>query len=696
LRQLKGIPVHRPLLIAVVALFLALPAAAQTKKRIDKAADLPVFSYKVDGKLETLIRDDAKFRAFARDVRRDIDSVLAQYEISDKAKLRELESVLVRLDLIEGRYDSALAGAARIRELEEKPADKLLSGLLVRAIVEARRASGNTSSEAYRREVARFITADLDRMPYDVIQNEIKEAKASAEIMSEALALGYVNNVLQPTVDKAGILSSDLAPIVVASKYRLLFVLPLKETLVATYTPYLAAHKVEKPDIWAARNVELAAGKNYAPVTIAIWDSGVDSALFKGRVVTDPSGKPRSSHSTNIRTRRLASLPRSRGAQREASADERPAQGLFRSAIEHRQPEASEVKRTLSTLKPDEYKSTIEELSLAGQYIHGTHVAGIAVEGNPYARILNSRIEFSYTLLPDPCPSRELAEKDARNAQAVVDFMKQNGVRVVNMSWGGSVKSVESELEVCGIGKTAEERKAMARAYFDIAKNALTKAFASAPDILFITAAGNSNRDASFDEAIPADIVLPNLMTVGAVDRAGDEASFTSYGPTVVAHANGYQVESVIPGGEKLAESGTSMASPNVANSRREDARRQSEVEAVDVIALVRDTADRSADGRRALINPKKAVAAAQARNAKGPQLPLDGRRRSGRRRTLRGRHRSCYHDVVIAARERHGHCDRTVRSGTPLGQVPDLRSRDPARGEALPAVRRCGETGAT
>jgi len=33
-------------------------------------------------------------------------------------------------------------------------------------------------------------------------------------------------------------------------------------------------------------------------------------------------------------------------------------------------------------------------------------------------------------------------------------------------------------------------------------------------------------------ESIPAGIVLPNLMTVGAVDRAGDEASFTSYGPS--------------------------------------------------------------------------------------------------------------------------------------------------------------------
>ncbi|HVN36021.1 MAG TPA: S8 family serine peptidase [Casimicrobiaceae bacterium] len=607
---------HLRLLIAIVVLPLAFNAAAQGKKRVEKAADLPVFSYKVDGKLETLIRDDAKFRTFAADVRRDTDSVLAGYEIADKAKLRELLGVLVRLDLIEGRWDSALSGALRIRELEEKPADKLLSGLVVRAIVEARRVTGSTTADAYRREVSRLVAADLAGMPYEVIQNEIKEAKAGNEILSEALAMGYVNNVLQQTVDKAGSLSSDLAPIVVGAKYRLTFALPLKETMVATYTQYLDAHKVEKPDIWAARNVELAAGKDYTPVTIAVWDSGVDSALFKGRMVLDASGKPALlafDKYSNPAAGELAPIP----AELKGKLPQMKARLKGFSDLQSNidSPEASDVKRTLSALKPDEYKSTIEELTLAGQYIHGTHVAGIAVEGNPYARILTSRIEFSHTLLPDPCPTRELADKDARNAQAVIDFMKKNGVRVVNMSWGGTMKAVESDLELCGIGKTPGERKALAREYFDIAKAALTKAFASAPDMLFITAAGNSNRDASFDEDIPADIVLPNLMTVGAVDRAGDEASFTSYGPTVVAHANGYQVESVIPGGERLAESGTSMASPNVANLAAKMLAVNPKLTPAEVIKAIRETADRSPDGRRVLINPKNAVAAAQARN---------------------------------------------------------------------------------
>ena len=134
------------------------------------------------------------------------------------------------------------------------------------------------------------------------------------------------------------------------------------------------------------------------------------------------------------------------------------------------------------------------------------------------------------------------------------------------MSWGGSVAGIENALEQCGIGKNPEDRKNIARVYFEIGRTALTNAIRSAPQILFVAASGNENSDSTFAESIPAAIDAPNLLTVGAVDRAGDEASFTSYGKTVVAHANGYQVESVIPGGEKIAESGTSMAAPQATN----------------------------------------------------------------------------------------------------------------------------------
>jgi len=604
------------LLALIVALGLSTTALGQGKPRIEKAADLPRFTYKIDGSVEDVIRDDAKFRRFAADVRRDAESVLNGYEIDDRATLRQIEGELTQLDYLDGNLDSALKRAARVRELQEKPADKLMSGLQLRAMVGAQHKVGNRTSDAYRAETGRLIDADLAQMPYDVVQNEVKEAKASAEIASEALTLGYARTVVQPTVDKAGSLSSDLAPILVSARYRLTASLPLKATLIETYSRYLAAHKVDKPDIWAARDVQLAPGKALATVNVAVWDGGLDTALFADRIVKDANQPAVIAFDRYAKPAAGALQPIPAELQNRIPQMKSRLKGFSDLQSNIDSPEASEVKQYLSSLKPEEYKPAFEELGLAGNWMHGTHVAGITMAGNPYARLVTGRIEFDWHMLPDPCPTRELAERDARNQQAYVDFFKQHGVRVVNMSWGGSVKGIEEQLELCNIGSGPDERKKIARDYFEIQKDALTKAFASAPAILFVTAAGNSNEDASFVEDIPAGIALPNLLTVGAVDKAGDEASFTSYGPTVVVHANGYQVESVIPGGDKLAESGTSMASPQVANLAAKILAVNPKLKPEEVIRLIRGTADKTADGRRTLVNPKKAVQAAEAKSA--------------------------------------------------------------------------------
>jgi subtilisin family serine protease len=604
----------KKILLVLLAFCLSTAALAQAKKRIEKAADMPRFSYKVDGKLEDLVKDEKAFGRFAAEVRRDNQSVLDGYEIADKAAHRDLLTVQAQIDFLEGRYAEAAKRAEEIRALEEKPSDKLISGMGMRSMVAAQAKAGNITSDAYRQEVGRQIAAELAKHPYPVIANDIKEFKRSAEIIGEALMLGSLRDRLQPVVDKAGgVLSSDFAPAVIRSRFGLVARLPLKQTLIDSYSAYLAANKVEKADIWAARDVELPKGMKYAPVKVAVWDSGVDAPIFKDRLVRDGKGKPlflAFDVYENPSQSELMPIPAQLRSRIPTMKSRIKGLSDLQSNIDS--PEASEVKATLSQLKREEYKSVIEELGLVGNYSHGTHVAGITMAGNPYARLVNARLEFDYKLLPDPCPTRELAEKNVKNSKAFVDFFRKNGVRVVNMSWGGTVKDVENQLELCSIGKTPEERKAIAREYFDLQKKGLRDAFASAPEILFVAAAGNSNADAAFEEAIPADIVLPNLLTVGAVDKAGDEASFTSYGPTVKAHANGYQVESYLPGGDRVAFSGTSMAAPQVAGLAAKMLAVNPKLKPAEVIAIIQKTVEKTADGRRFLVHPAKAVAAAR------------------------------------------------------------------------------------
>ena len=588
-------------------------AQTPARPRIEKAADLPRFTYPLKGSLENLVRNDAAFATFAARLRSDLESVLGQYDIADKSMQRQMLGTLLQLDMLENKDAAALERIAAIRALEEKPADKLLSGMQPQAVIEARQSTGSTSSEPYQREVGQRIAKALQPLPYLVVANEVKSAKARAELAGEALVLGNVREGLQPIVDASGSLSSELAPGIVGARYALLLRLPLKQTLIDTYGSYLTANKVDKPDIWAARNVALPPGQPYSKVVVAVWDSGVDSALFKRQVLRDARGKPLLSAFDKYAkpaSTELQPLPPALRARLPQMIARTQGFSDLQSNIDS--PQAAEVKQLLSNLKAGEFKAVIEEINLAGNYQHGTHVAGIAMEGNPYARLLIARIEFGHTLKPDPCPSREQAQADARALTTQIDFLQRHKAQVVNMSWGGSVTAIESDLEQCDAGQSPEQRKALARELFSLMRDALTKGFASAPQILWITAAGNSNQDASFAEDAPADIRLPNLLTVGAVDRAGDEASFTSYGPTVKVHANGYQVKSVLPGGARVALSGTSMAAPQVANLAGKMLAVNPKLTPPEVIDLIVATANTTADGRRTLVNPVRALAAAR------------------------------------------------------------------------------------
>src|SRR5215510_13590160 len=97
---------------------------AQPRPRIEKAADLPRFTYPISERLDALVRDPKAFDAFATAVRRDTESVLAKYEIADKSSERQLLGTLLQLDLLDGRDADALKRIEQIRALQEKPADK--------------------------------------------------------------------------------------------------------------------------------------------------------------------------------------------------------------------------------------------------------------------------------------------------------------------------------------------------------------------------------------------------------------------------------------------------------------------------------------------------------------------------------------------------------------------------------------------
>ena len=612
-----------PLLAAAL---LALPAGAAgqddgEKKVVRSQDDMPRHTYEIEYIPSALFASREAFMPFAERVAADAREVLATYEIEDRATLRGLYSLLQSLALLNGDFDQALVFSDKIRELEEKPAAKLMSGLVVHAAAYAATAAPEgdpARNAAFRTDFA----ASVDDLPWEVVQDDVEAMKGSMEIISENLFLGLIQNQMDPAVEKTGNVSGDMADGLINMRTAVDVVLPYREQIVSVLQTYIESNRTEKPDIWAARSVDLGASADAQPVLVAIWDTGVDPDVYGDRmfrnqaeqldgVDNDGNGFVDDLHGIAFEwdgTRTTGALyPLAETARARLPQMTEQIKGLNDLQAGIDSPESQALKQQMSGMKPDEVKPFIEELGLFTIYSHGTHVAGIAVEENPEAHVLVVRQAFPYEMIPAPMFKAD-AERWVANMTDIMAYLRRYGVRVVNMSWGFSPPELEGMFEVNGIGSDSEERKAMAREVFDIMITGMERAFSSAPEILFVPAAGNSDTDATFDEFIPSSIELPNVITAAAVDQAGEETSFTSYGPTVDVHSNGFEVESYIPGGERLPFSGTSMAAPNVVNLAAKLIALDPSLTPPEVISLIEEAAEESEDGRRRLINPKRSV----------------------------------------------------------------------------------------
>jgi subtilisin family serine protease len=176
---------------------------------------------------------------------------------------------------------------------------------------------------------------------------------------------------------------------------------------------------------------------------------------------------------------------------------------------------------------------------------HGTHVAGTigALHTNG---IGVGGVSPHVTLLPikfmDSSGSGRLSD-----AIAAIDYMidlKVNrgiNIRVANNSWGGG-------------------------AYSPALRNAIERARDAG--IIFVVAAGNSGEDIDLFPAYPASYEVSNVLSVAAIDRNQNLASFSNYAAEAVdIAAPGAEVVSTLPNGEYGALSGTSMATPHVVGS---------------------------------------------------------------------------------------------------------------------------------
>lgn len=172
---------------------------------------------------------------------------------------------------------------------------------------------------------------------------------------------------------------------------------------------------------------------------------------------------------------------------------------------------------------------------------HGTHCAGIiGADGNNGIGIAG--INWRVQIMPLKFISRTGSgtTKDAIEAINYVINRKKAGVnvRIISASWGSTQKS---------------------KALGDVIRKA------GEEGILFIAASGNSSADADKSPHYPASYDLPNIISVAALNRNDELASFSNYGlKRVHVAAPGAEILSTWLNGDFREASGTSMATPTV------------------------------------------------------------------------------------------------------------------------------------
>jgi thermitase len=173
---------------------------------------------------------------------------------------------------------------------------------------------------------------------------------------------------------------------------------------------------------------------------------------------------------------------------------------------------------------------------------HGTHCAGIiGAEGENDLGIAGVNWKIKIMPLKFMNAGGFGTTKDAIEAINYVIDRKKAGVnvRIISASWGSTQKSRALE-------------------------DAIRKAYEN--DILFVAAAGNASTNNDRNPHFPSSYNVPNVISVAAMDRKDQLATFSNYGAKSVAiAAPGVEILSTWLGNQYEEKSGTSMATPVIA-----------------------------------------------------------------------------------------------------------------------------------
>jgi subtilisin family serine protease len=229
----------------------------------------------------------------------------------------------------------------------------------------------------------------------------------------------------------------------------------------------------------------------------------------------------------------------------------------------------------------------IKKLSVYGNFMHGTHVAGISARMSDDAKILAAKLIPTEVKLPfmlGQNPTNKgfieklvkkgidlLASQQMTMMEEIAAYVDSHKMTVANGSFGTGYPQAKMIVEtvykqVLRKDPTEADVKKYASYFIESLVKHGSKMLTAAPKTLFVFAAGNDGLNNDEFGTSPANLKGDNVITVAATVGYDSIASFSNYGAKMVdVAAPGVAIMSAAPGNEYIEVSGTSQAAPFVA-----------------------------------------------------------------------------------------------------------------------------------
>lgn len=560
-----------------IALLSAVGVIGQDRPQIRSASELPGEIFKTPVPASRLLQDDRFVTELVPQLRKEAERVRASYDITDPATAAAIRSGLAAIAVLQHRSGDADALITESRSASSKPQDRAI-GLLPADIASAAITGRGVDCSAGAGRLAALLRGS----DASIVRDEVLSRYAQIETTSAAFLTGLAADQIEPSAMKRGGITLLEGMRLANWRMQIEALPPCRNEYAAVIRTWLGAPGNEPVDIWAAREPAPSQFANAGPVTVAVWDGGIDTTLFGGQLARDPVepldvrdndgngvvddwagptfgnrlepiSTPLAPPSFELAKQFAFQMALKKGSRDLQYGYDTPEAELYA----RRSREAGQADQALDALLWEEM----------GYRNHGTGVASIIADGAPYVRLYNvAALPFGRDPRPIPLDETQLGRWIAIIGK-LGQRLRGADVRVVNMSWGITADEIATSLMT--VGGEVDQNRAIARskALYGRIEVALRKLISDCPEILFVIGAGNSDQPAEIFQAMPQSITASNVLVVGATGANGRQTSFTTFGRNVTLYALGEAVPVRWPGGMLARSSGTSEAAPLVARA---------------------------------------------------------------------------------------------------------------------------------